>query len=260
MRSADGGEVRNNNLTASSVVEIIADSTIFWTSVGGFLRVQSTQITFTGTRAFSQYIGVNLGTKAIMNACTFTGSFTGPKYVVQQGSVLNTNNSAVPSSLPGLNDGTSVIIDALATEAVLGLMTSVATQFDKTSDTALADITGLSLTLISGSKYRFEAILYTTSNVAGGIKFAIAGNATATAIIYEALVHNAAVLSAQTRATALATTVGAVTAVTVAYARITGTITVNTSGTLTVQFAQNVSSLTASSVLVGSTFNAWPIP
>jgi hypothetical protein len=136
----------------------------------------------------------------------------------------------------------------------------VATQFDKTSDTTLANITGLSVNVIAGKSYKFESILYTTSNVAGGVKFAIAGTATATAIIYEAIVTDAAALSAQTRATTLASAVGGVTAVTAAYCRITGTITVDAAGTLTTQFAQNASNGTASSVLVGSTFTVNEIP
>jgi lysophospholipase L1-like esterase len=130
----------------------------------------------------------------------------------------------------------------------------VSTQFDKTSSTALANITGLTASLAAGKTYRFEAILYTTSNVAGGVQFAIAGTSTATSIIYEDLVNDANTNAAQTRATALATAVGGVTAVTNAYSKITGTITVNAAGTLTVQFAQNASNGTASSVLVGSTF------
>jgi hypothetical protein len=88
----------------------------------------------------------------------------------------------------------------------------------------------------------------------GGVQFSIAGTSTATSIIYEDLVNDANTNSAQTRATALATAVGGVTAVTNAYSKITGTITVNAAGTLTVQFAQNASNGTASSVLVGSTF------
>lgn len=136
----------------------------------------------------------------------------------------------------------------------------VSAQFDKTSDTTLADITGLSVNVVAGKSYKFEAITYTASNVAGGVKFAIAGTATATAVIYEALVNDGAVVSAQTRATSLGTTVGAVTTVTAAYCRITGTITVNAAGTLTTQFAQNASNGTASSVLVGSTFTVNEIP
>lgn len=142
----------------------------------------------------------------------------------------------------------------------LNLVARNSAQFDKTSDTALANITGMSLTLTAGLTYGFEATLYTTSNIAGGVKAAIAGTATATSIIYECQTFNTTTLSAATRATALGTAVGAVTAVTVALMKITGTITVNAGGTLTVQFAQNVSNAAASSVLGNSTFKAWAIP
>ncbi len=104
--------------------------------------------------------------------------------------------------------------------------------------------------------YEFIATLYTSSNVAGGVKFAIAGTATATAIVYEAALYSAGVSSAvgTARATALGTTVGDLTAVTAAKVIITGTITVNAAGTLLVSFAQNASNGAASSVLIGSTF------
>jgi hypothetical protein len=136
----------------------------------------------------------------------------------------------------------------------------VSSQFDKTNDTTLANVTGLSVNVVASKTYRFEAILYTTSNSGGGVKFAIGGTATATAIIYEAIVHDAAAISAETRATSLGTAVGGVTAVTAANCRLTGTITVNAAGTLTLQFAQNASNGTASSVLVGSTFTVNEIP
>lgn len=134
----------------------------------------------------------------------------------------------------------------------------VSSQFDKTSSITLADVTGLSMNLMAGRTYTFRAVLYTTSNVAGGVKVAIAGTATATAIVYEAYVLETGVVKVPgtTRATALATTVGDVTAVTVATIVIEGTITVNAAGTLTVQFAQNASNGSASSVLVGSSFMA----
>jgi hypothetical protein len=135
----------------------------------------------------------------------------------------------------------------------------VATQFDKTSDATLANVTGLSVNVEASRTYRFKARLYTTSNSSGGVKAAIGGTATATAIIYEAITHNGAAVSAQTRATSLGTAVGGVTAVTAALIEIEGTITVNAAGTLTVQFAQNASNGTASSVLVGSYFEVWEI-
>lgn len=135
----------------------------------------------------------------------------------------------------------------------------VATQFDKTNDAALGNIPGLSVVVQTGKTYSFEAILFTTSNVASGVQAGIGGTATATAIIYEGLTVNAG-LTTQGRAAALGTAVGAVTAVTAAQMKINGTITVNAGGTLTAQFAQNVAGGAASSVLVGSTFTVENIP
>jgi hypothetical protein len=136
----------------------------------------------------------------------------------------------------------------------------VTSDFNTGNSTTLTNITGLSATLAAGRTYSFVAELYTTSDVAAGVKFAIGGTATATAIVYEAIVHNAAALVAQTRATALGTEVGAVTAVTVAKCTITGTITVANAGTLTVQMAQNVGNATGSVALRGSSFIVHDMP
>lgn len=124
----------------------------------------------------------------------------------------------------------------------------VSTQYDNTT-TTLGNVTGLTANVAAGKIYRFEAKLYTTSDVAGGIKVAIGGTATATAIRYEGLTTDAG-LTTQSRSAALGTAVGAVTA---AYVTITGTITVNAAGTLTVQAAANAATGTTS-VLTGSTF------
>lgn len=141
-------------------------------------------------------------------------------------------------------------------EQLTGLADRVSSQFDKT-DVTLADITGLSHNVEAGKAYAFEAILYTTSNVSGGVKAAIAGTATATSIVYEGFTTDAG-MSTQTRATALGSAVGDITAVTAAFIKINGTIVVANAGTLTVQFAENVA-VGTSSVLVGSTFIVRPI-
>jgi len=127
----------------------------------------------------------------------------------------------------------------------------VSTQYDNTT-TTLGNVTGLTVNVAASGTYRFEAKLFTTSDVAGGVKVAIGGTATATAIRYEGLTTDAG-LTTQGRATALGSAVGAVTAVTAAYVTITGTITVNAAGTLTVQAAANAATGTTS-VLTGSTF------
>jgi hypothetical protein len=147
-------------------------------------------------------------------------------------------------------------------EVQLVQQSRVSTQFDATSNTTLANVTGLTSSLAAGKIYRFNAVLFTTSNIAGGIKTAIAGTATATSIIYESVVVQSGVMivPGTTRAAALATTTGDVTAVTVARINITGLIVCNAAGTLTVQFAQNASNGTASSVLVGSNFQVNETP
>lgn len=126
-------------------------------------------------------------------------------------------------------------------------------QFDKTNDTTLANIPGLSVNVDVGT-FAFEATLYTTSNVGTGVKAAVAGTCTASSFICEADTVAAGVVT-QSRTTTKGNAVGGVTAVTAARIDIKGTIVVSVAGTLTVQFAENAGiAATISSVLVNSTF------
>lgn len=139
-----------------------------------------------------------------------------------------------------------------------GGMKRVSTQFDKTN-TTLANVTGLSVTLVAGKTYHFRAELFETSG-AGGHKYAISGTATATAIIYdiETTDLSSQLLDICARATALDTAAGEATGST-HNTLIEGTITVNAGGTLTVQFAQNTAAGGTSSILVGSVFMVWEV-
>ncbi len=201
------------------------------------------------------------GTVSIRKPMSFSGTgtnFTLPAGTTTMSPMIMTSgtNKTTPAAGEWGYDGTQLQFTnggAQRQEIPQIQQSRVSTQFDKTSDTTLANITGLTATVVAGKIYRFEAILFTSSNVAGGVKVAIAGTATATAIVYEGLTTDAG-LTTQTRATALGTAVGGVTAVTAGFIKIYGTITVNAAGTLRVQFAQNASNGTASSVLVGSTF------
>jgi hypothetical protein len=136
------------------------------------------------------------------------------------------------------------------------LVACVASDVAITSNTTLAAVTGLSVAVAAGKTYAFEANLYTTSNTSGGVKVAIAGTATATAITYDAVFTSAAALALSTRQTALGGSGVGVTAVTVANVRIIGTITVNAAGTLIVQGAQNASNAAATTFLQGSSMRA----
>ena len=140
---------------------------------------------------------------------------------------------------------------AVRQELFQGQQSRVSTQYDNTT-TTLGNVTGLTASMAAGKTYRFEAILYTTSDVAGGIKVAIANSGTTTSVIYEAISTNAGLIT-QGRTTTMGTAVAGVTAVTASYIRITGTVTTNSAGNLTVQAAQNANTGTTS-VLVGSVF------
>lgn len=130
-------------------------------------------------------------------------------------------------------------------------------QFDKTN-TTLADVTGLtSEALTAGRTYGFEALLFVDADVVGGSKYAIAGTATATAIKYEVVFisDSANSMVITSRQTALGGSAGQA-GTTAGICRISGAITVNAAGTLTVQFAQNAANGT-SSVLTMSNFRVW---
>jgi len=133
----------------------------------------------------------------------------------------------------------------------------VSTQFDKTSDVTLANITGLTATLVAGKIYRFEANLYTNAAPNAGAKYSIAGTATATSVVFAGITGHSTGGTAGTKLSqTLGTSIMDISGVggEIFSTTINGTITVNAAGTLTVQFAQNASNGTASSVLVGSTF------
>jgi hypothetical protein len=124
--------------------------------------------------------------------------------------------------------------------------------FSKTSDTTLANVPGLSVNVAAGKNYRFTARLHIAAG-AGGSKVAINGSCTAGAIIADAVAyHNTGTSIVQARSTSLG---GVLTNYSGAdpFVEIWGMISVTVSGTLTVQFAQNGSSETPSTVLVGST-------
>lgn len=142
-----------------------------------------------------------------------------------------------------------------------GLAARNSSSFAKTSDTTLANITGLTRNVEASRVYAFRAYVQTTSGAGGGVKFAVSGTATATSISYEGVLRsdsddNIALI---TRATALDTVVCNQTSITSGTCEINGTIVVNAAGTLTIQFAQNTSDGSASTVLANQYFQLIPI-
>ena len=143
-----------------------------------------------------------------------------------------------------------------------GTLRRVTTQFDVTSSTTLAGITGLSVNVEAGVTYKFEANIWVSPSASGGTKIGMnGGTATATAVIFESLLTedtSTFTVISSIRYTALNNGNTAVGGTGYCY-RITGSIVVNAAGTFFPSFAQAVSNGTPSSVLVGSTFQIWQV-
>lgn len=131
----------------------------------------------------------------------------------------------------------------------------VVTQFDKTSDTALAAITGLSSPLVAGSSYKFIVTLHVAAGAVGGEVIDMGGGtATATAFVSEVkvLANTTNVFSETSRQTSLTGASAGIAGDTSYFITIEGLITVNGAGTFKPRISQKVSNGTATSVLVGS--------
>ena len=148
----------------------------------------------------------------------------------------------------------NAIVDAyntLDTAVTFGMPveTVTTTQFDKTSDTTLANVPGLSVNVIAGATYVFRAYLPITSALGSGAKVGNGGTATFTSISESAMFYTTSDVTTAT-VTASGSIGGRTAAVT--FLIIEGTFKVNAAGTFTIQFAQNASNGTACSVLVNA--------
>lgn len=139
----------------------------------------------------------------------------------------------------------------------------VSTQFDKTNNT-LADITGLSVALPAAGNFRFRARLFVkTPAIAGvGAKVGLAySGTTSTFRAFGQQTHTGttAVGNVYVTAAGAMNTSGGSGAGTDEFYWIEGYLVSTGAGNLTVQFAQNTTNATASSVLTGSTLEIWQL-
>jgi hypothetical protein len=151
----------------------------------------------------------------------------------------------------------NAIVDAyntLDTAVTFGMPVEAVTttQFNKTSDTTLANVTELSVNVIAGATYVFKAYLPVTSPVTPGIKVAMGGTATWTSVNETSYAYTASAIATVNNTTATPGTVLANAAAAYTTIIIEGTVKINAAGTLAVQMAQNTSNGTATSVLVNA--------
>lgn len=133
------------------------------------------------------------------------------------------------------------------------------TQFDKTSSAVLsASMT--SDALVSSFSYRFRAVLHVTMGAAGGCQWAIASDGTLTVTNFvqqNVVINNTAGTYAASRQTTLGTTTSLAATPTSACIIVEGAFVTSVAGAVVLQFAQATSNGTASSILIGSTFDVW---
>ena len=110
--------------------------------------------------------------------------------------------------------------------------------------------TGLQASLQAGT-YIFDAYLSVTNGAGGGIKVVGGGTAVASLFVADTWSYNLTTVAAQTNVTSEASNLVAYTG-SITTINCTGTIVVSTAGTFNIQFAQNVSNGTATTVNSGS--------
>jgi hypothetical protein len=206
-------------------------------------------------------------------SCLFGANAGNARYVTQAagqfmwssnaGDATGTPDTALARPAAGIvevNNGTAGTLTG--TYLHWGGQTRVTADFSVTSSVALVNVTGLSATVAAGRTYSFDVYLSCTCAAAGGVKAAIAGTCTATNVIYDGWALDTNAIKGQANSVALGGTVASsvTTATTGVVIQIKGTITVNAAGTLTVQFAQNTSSATASIAKRGSYFIVHDMP
>lgn len=131
----------------------------------------------------------------------------------------------------------------------------LAASVSATSNITLAAITGLpSFNLFAGGSYIFDLYISVTNNASGGLKLAFGGTATASVFSADTWAYNTTTLAAQGVITSLASSLVAYTG-SVTTLNITGSINCLASGTFFLQFAQNASFATATTINAGS--NMW---
>lgn len=204
----------------------------------------------------------NPGTNTFAKTVYFSPGSGNSAFVVQSGATVTmTGVTLTGGTLTSPTINTPTITGGTITGATIsGAISSstnkaIPTQVDVTSSTTLVSA-GVGVPVVAGGTYIVEAYLPCTAGASGGIKVALVGTAsmTATSASYVVANYNTTTVNGNAVTTTFGTALG-VTAVST-YCWLTGTVVVNAGGTLDLQFAQNASNGTTTSVLVNGYLRA----
>lgn len=171
--------------------------------------------------------------------------------------LVSTTNAATGTADVGISRVAAGILKTDNGSSGVGWVLSpshVALTSDFTNDTAtMSNLTGLTVTLLTGRKYTFRMVLLCANSVAAdGVKIDFDGGAgTATVFRQHTTIHDAALLtSAQTSALATDVTAGTITGDSIVESR--GAFTVNAAGTFIPRAAMNADTTGTLTVYAGS--------
>lgn len=168
--------------------------------------------------------------------------------------VLN-GNEMVPNAIVGLDGNGNLAATTVqhSTASLPGAGSTMSTaQANALSSSTLATITGLTQALRAGI-YKFSCRIPSSADATGGVKFALTySSASITSLQSTGKAFTASAVAVQnTTTTASQTSLLASTAA-VIYTEIDGELTTSTPVNVALQFAQNVSTASTSSALVGA--------
>lgn len=156
------------------------------------------------------------------------------------------------ATLSGTSGSPAVVLTHMSTVPIVVATTAlVSANTSIVSTTTLAAVGGLAVPLLTSGTYTIEAELPVTTTGTGGLQLALASSGavlTATSVNYTGVF-----LQTGTAASVNTTTLGGGvgTALNVILAELSGTIVVNTGGTIVVQAAQQVSTTATTTLLAG---------
>lgn len=209
--------------------------------------------------------GISIGTTAtgthVWTDSSLTGYATGLS--VGTSNVVSKNIDLTGTTAQLSDTGSNNHLDYLLSGVPFqewGGTVGVTTQYNIASSTTLANVPGLSVNVQAGKTYSLHALVNAAANACGGYKVAIGGTATTTAGTWGSITiaGNSGGICYRYLPTGLGDP-GGCTQAGPAPITFDNGFKAATSGTITVQFAQNASCVTQSSVLVGSSLNVMQV-
>lgn len=251
------------NKIGTSFIYYYANSTNAVATLGGGTGVTVSGVTVIPANTIGAYLVtytaaatitmVGLGvTQSISTAVTIAGSSSGQTIIQPTAAASGTLTlPAATDTLVG-RATTDTLTNKTLTD-VINTDAKVSTaQLNAVSTTTLAPVTGLAVALTSSGTYQVQASLPVSTNSTAGVAVGLVSSNSLTAT---SMTVTGKFFTATTAATVNTTTIGGSIGSTtsVILAELSGTIVVNTGGTLLVEAAQNVSTSGTTSILT----NAW---